>query len=144
MPNGPSRPCAAPWPTMKSRSRPRAQVRTPGRFTGKVVLVTGAAQSIGEHTARRISAEGGVLVLARPLPTWWNFHETNSPRAASRTHVAANLEHYDGAKKTSSARRFRVRPHRRTDQQRGRRDQFQAVLGSPKPRSRAELDLALC
>lgn len=37
---------------------------TPGRFAGKVVLLTGAAQGIGERTARRISAEGGVLVLA--------------------------------------------------------------------------------
>lgn len=37
---------------------------TPGRFTNKVVVVTGAAQGIGEQTARRISAEGGTLVLA--------------------------------------------------------------------------------
>ena len=37
---------------------------TPGRFVGKVVVVTGAAQGIGERTARRISAEGGTLVLA--------------------------------------------------------------------------------
>lgn len=35
-----------------------------GRFAGKVVVVTGAAQGIGEHTARRIAAEGGALVLA--------------------------------------------------------------------------------
>ena len=34
----------------------------PGRFTGKVVIVTGAAQGIGEQTARRIDAEGGTLV----------------------------------------------------------------------------------
>ncbi|KAA9152111.1 1,6-dihydroxycyclohexa-2,4-diene-1-carboxylate dehydrogenase [Amycolatopsis acidicola] len=37
---------------------------TPGRFAGKVVVVTGAAQGIGEAAARRISAEGGLLVLA--------------------------------------------------------------------------------
>ncbi len=37
---------------------------TPGRFDGKVVVITGAAQGIGEHTARRIAAEGGTLVLA--------------------------------------------------------------------------------
>jgi benzoate/toluate 1,2-dioxygenase reductase component len=42
----------------------RPRFVTPGRFAGKVVLVTGAAQGIGEHTARRIGAEGGMLVLA--------------------------------------------------------------------------------
>ncbi len=45
----------------------------PGRFTGKVVVVTGAAQGIGERVARRIHAEGGHVVaadrseLVRPL-----------------------------------------------------------------------------
>lgn len=42
----------------------RPRFVTPGRFSGKVVLITGAAQGIGEQTARRISAEGGQLVLA--------------------------------------------------------------------------------
>ncbi|MEU5259778.1 benzoate 1,2-dioxygenase electron transfer component BenC [Amycolatopsis sp. NPDC021455] len=42
----------------------RPRFVTPGRFTGKVVIITGAAQGIGEHTARRIAAEGGTLVLA--------------------------------------------------------------------------------
>lgn len=42
----------------------RPKFVTPGRFTGKVVVVTGAAQGIGERTARRINAEGGTLVLA--------------------------------------------------------------------------------
>ncbi|MDO5683659.1 MAG: 1,6-dihydroxycyclohexa-2,4-diene-1-carboxylate dehydrogenase, partial [Propionibacteriaceae bacterium] len=37
---------------------------SPGRFAGKVVLITGAAQGIGEAVARRIHAEGGKLVLA--------------------------------------------------------------------------------
>ncbi len=45
------------------RSR-RPRFVTPGRFTGKVVVITGAAQGIGEQTARRISAEGGQVVLA--------------------------------------------------------------------------------
>lgn len=37
---------------------------SPGRFADKVVLVTGSAQGIGEAVARRISAEGGHVVLA--------------------------------------------------------------------------------
>ncbi len=35
----------------------------PGRFAGKVVVVTGAAQGIGERVARRIHAEGGRVLL---------------------------------------------------------------------------------
>ncbi|MFC7339856.1 benzoate 1,2-dioxygenase electron transfer component BenC [Saccharopolyspora griseoalba] len=42
----------------------RPRFITPGRFTGKVVVVTGAAQGIGERTARRVAAEGGDVVLA--------------------------------------------------------------------------------
>ncbi len=34
------------------------------RFTGKVVIVTGAGSGIGEAAARRFAAEGGALVLA--------------------------------------------------------------------------------
>lgn len=42
----------------------RPKFVTPCRFDGKVVVITGAAQGIGERTARRINAEGGTLVLA--------------------------------------------------------------------------------
>src|SRR3712207_1845601 len=44
----------------------RPRFVTPGRFAGQVVLVTGAGQGIGERTARRVSAEGGTLVVADP------------------------------------------------------------------------------
>lgn len=37
---------------------------TPGRFTDQVVIVTGAAQGIGAQVARRVSAEGGTVVVA--------------------------------------------------------------------------------
>ncbi|HWC21662.1 MAG TPA: benzoate 1,2-dioxygenase electron transfer component BenC [Flexivirga sp.] len=37
---------------------------TPGRFAGQVVVVTGAAQGIGAQVARRVSAEGGRVVVA--------------------------------------------------------------------------------
>lgn len=42
----------------------RPRFVTPGRFAGKVVVVTGAAQGIGAQVARRVAAEGGSLVLA--------------------------------------------------------------------------------
>ena len=47
-----------------ARARQLPRFVSPGRFEGKVVLVTGAAQGIGERVARRISAEGGRLVVA--------------------------------------------------------------------------------
>ncbi|NUR81849.1 MAG: 1,6-dihydroxycyclohexa-2,4-diene-1-carboxylate dehydrogenase, partial [Dermatophilaceae bacterium] len=46
-----------------SRSTRPAHV-SPGRFDDTVVVVTGAAQGIGAQVARRIGAEGGLLVLA--------------------------------------------------------------------------------
>jgi len=36
----------------------------PGRFAGKVAIVTGAASGIGEATARRLAAEGAAVVVA--------------------------------------------------------------------------------
>ena len=39
------------------------QYVTPGRFGGKVAVVTGAAQGIGQKVAERIGAEGGAVVL---------------------------------------------------------------------------------
>lgn len=48
---------------MEDQRRRPANI-TPGRFAGKVVLITGAAQGIGEAVARRIHAESGTLVLA--------------------------------------------------------------------------------
>src|SRR5215471_9841249 len=38
--------------------------RTEGRFGGKVAIVTGAAQGIGEAYARALAAEGAAVVVA--------------------------------------------------------------------------------
>lgn len=66
---------------------------TPGRFAGKVVVVTGAAQGIGERTARRVAAEGGTLVLA-------DRSDLVSGLAAElgAVPVVCDLERYDGAR----------------------------------------------
>ncbi|ORA31633.1 benzoate 1,2-dioxygenase electron transfer component BenC [Mycobacterium aquaticum] len=76
----------------KSRTAKQPKFITPGRFAGKVVVVTGAAQGIGEQTARRISAEGGMLVLA-------DRSELVKELADELTAVAvtADLEHWEGA-----------------------------------------------
>lgn len=87
-----------------SSTRPRFV--SPGRFEGKVVLVTGAAQGIGEAVARRIVAEGGRCVLAdrselvRDVAT-----DATSDGPGSATAVIADLETYDGAAAVVAAAR---------------------------------------
>ncbi|WP_325049842.1 benzoate 1,2-dioxygenase electron transfer component BenC [Nocardioides sediminis] len=66
---------------------------TPGRFAGKVVVVTGAAQGIGERTARRIAAEGGTLVLADRSDLVSGLAEE-----LGAVPVLCDLERYDGAR----------------------------------------------
>jgi dihydroxycyclohexadiene carboxylate dehydrogenase len=79
------------------------QFVTPGRFAGKVAVVTGAAQGIGLKVAQRIAAEGGVVVLVDRADL---VHEVAreidaAGRAAdsggSATAVTADLETFTGA-----------------------------------------------
>lgn len=70
---------------------------TPGRFTGKVVLVTGAAQGIGEHTARRISAEGGSVVLADRSEMVKELADELAAHGRAALAVTADLEQWEGA-----------------------------------------------
>ncbi|SDU80396.1 benzoate 1,2-dioxygenase electron transfer component BenC [Gordonia westfalica] len=75
----------------------RPRFVTPGRFAGKVVVITGAAQGIGEQAARRISAEGGKVVLADRSDLVEEVArdlESTGPGAVS---AIADLETYDGA-----------------------------------------------
>lgn len=79
----------------ESRHAERPRFTTPGRFAGKVVVVTGAAQGIGEAVARRISAEGGQLVLADRSDIVHELAEELGATGALA--VVADLEAYDGS-----------------------------------------------
>ena len=78
-----------------SARRPRFV--TPGRFAGKVVVVTGAAQGIGEQTARRINAEGGTLVLADRSELVKELADELNAHGGGALAVTADLEHWEGA-----------------------------------------------
>ena len=80
----------------------RTRYITPGRFAGKVVVVTGAAQGIGAQTARRIGAEGGKLVLADRSELVTDVADelrTDGEAIA----VTADLEAFDGAESIITA-----------------------------------------
>ncbi|WP_304442306.1 benzoate diol dehydrogenase BenD [Saccharomonospora sp. CUA-673] len=79
------------------RSAPRPAFVSPGRFAGKVVVVTGAAQGIGEHTARRIGAEGGTVVLADRSPLVTEVADDVTGAGGTAEPVLADLETYAGA-----------------------------------------------
>ncbi len=78
-----------------SARRPRFV--TPGRFAGKVVVITGAAQGIGEQTARRINAEGGTLVLADRSELVKELADELTVKGTTALAVTADLEHWEGA-----------------------------------------------
>ncbi|MCU1518895.1 MAG: 1,6-dihydroxycyclohexa-2,4-diene-carboxylate dehydrogenase [Pseudarthrobacter sp.] len=79
------------------------QFVTPGRFGGKVAVVTGAAQGIGRKVAERIGAEGGTLVLVDRAELVHDvargIEETAkaSGSGGSATSVTADLETFAGA-----------------------------------------------
>ncbi|MGV0837529.1 benzoate 1,2-dioxygenase electron transfer component BenC [Mycolicibacterium thermoresistibile] len=75
----------------------RPKFVTPGRFAGKVVMVTGAAQGIGEHTCRRIAAEGGRLVLVDRSELVKKLADDLAMSGPENLAVTADLEHAEGA-----------------------------------------------
>lgn len=84
----------------------RPKFVSPGRFAGKVVTVTGAAQGIGEWVARRIAAEGGTLVLADRS----ELVESLAVELTGQNHsggavaaVLADLETFEGAEALAAA-----------------------------------------
>ena len=85
------------------------QFVTPGRFAGKVALVTGSAQGIGQKVAERIGAEGGAVVLVDRADI---VHEVaqeireaanRSGSGGSAIAVTVDLETFTGAQQAVSA-----------------------------------------
>ncbi len=85
------------------------QFITPGRYAGKVALVTGSAQGIGQKVAERIGAEGGAVVLVDRSDL---VHEVaqgieeaaqGSGSGGSASAVTADLETFAGAKQAVEA-----------------------------------------
>lgn len=72
---------------------------SPGRFDGLAVLITGAAQGIGEAVARRVSAEGGSVVLADRSDSVGGMASELAAAGRESLAVTADLETWEGAEK---------------------------------------------
>ncbi|WP_104063451.1 benzoate diol dehydrogenase BenD [Arthrobacter sp. 4R501] len=85
------------------------QFITPGRFAGKVALVTGAAQGIGQKVAERIGAEGGSVVLVdranivQDVAKGIQEAAQESGCGGSASSVTADLESFAGAAQAVNA-----------------------------------------
>lgn len=66
----------------------------PGRFEGKVLVVTGSAQGLGEAVATRAAREGGAVVLVDRSDIVHKVSEALSGEAAQTTSLIADLEQY--------------------------------------------------
>ncbi|MEV5049985.1 1,6-dihydroxycyclohexa-2,4-diene-1-carboxylate dehydrogenase [Arthrobacter sp. LAR12-1-1.1] len=85
------------------------QFLTPGRYAGKVAMVTGAGQGIGQKVAHRIAAEGGNVVLVDRADV---VHDVargivaaaqDSGSGGSATSVTVDLETFSGAQQAVEA-----------------------------------------
>lgn len=71
------------------------------RFEEKVMLITGAAQGIGERVAERAAEEGARLVLADRSPLVNELGERLGELTETLT-VTADLEHFEGAEQVAA------------------------------------------
>jgi dihydroxycyclohexadiene carboxylate dehydrogenase len=85
------------------------QFLTPGRFAGRVAVVTGAAQGIGQKVAERIGAEAGAVVLVDRAELVHDVAQgivraaEASGSGGSATSVTADLETWAGAQQAVEA-----------------------------------------
>jgi benzoate/toluate 1,2-dioxygenase reductase subunit len=86
-----------------AQARLRPPYISPGRFDRLVVLVTGAAQGIGERTARRISAEGGAMVLADRSELVHDLADELAGAGREALATTADLETWEGARDVVAA-----------------------------------------
>ena len=69
----------------------------PGRFAGKVGVVTGAAQGIGKAVALRLAAEGGAVALVDRSVLADEVRAEIEAQGGTAVTVNADVETYDGA-----------------------------------------------
>ena len=69
----------------------------PGRFAGKVGVVTGAAQGIGKAVALRLAAEGGAVALVDRSVLMDEVRAEIEAQDGTAMGIAADLETYAGA-----------------------------------------------
>ena len=85
------------------------QFITPGRYAGKVAVVTGSAQGIGQKVAERIGAEGGAVILVDRAELVHDVAQgiqdaaQASGSGGSATSVTADLETFAGAQQAVDA-----------------------------------------
>jgi dihydroxycyclohexadiene carboxylate dehydrogenase len=77
----------------------------PGRFDGKVLVVTGAAQGLGEAVATRAAREGGAVALVDRSEFVYEVAEKLTGEGAQVMALVSDLEQYLGAKTAMAAAR---------------------------------------
>jgi len=79
----------------------------PGRFEGRVLVVTGAAQGLGEAVATRAAREGGAVALVDRSEFVYEVAEKLASEGAQTIALISDLERYMGAATAMAAARNR-------------------------------------
>jgi NAD(P)-dependent dehydrogenase (short-subunit alcohol dehydrogenase family) len=77
----------------------------PGRFDGKTLVITGAAQGLGEAVATRAAREGGAVALVDRSELVYEVAEKLASEGAQTVAFTSDLEQYMGAATAMAAAR---------------------------------------